>query len=121
MKSQREGGVIVNIASGAAFYPLLGHAMYSAAKGGLVSLTRVIALEAAPYGIRVNTVVPGNTDTPGVRAKSNLSPDTSLELALNERWMTPDQIADVILWCSSESAHMVNGALLRVDGGRRML
>ena len=121
MKAQGGGGAIVNVASGAAFVPFTSQAMYSAAKGGLVSMTRVLALESAPHQIRFNTVVPGNTDTPGVRALGGIQPDTSDELPLDERWMRPEEIAEVILWCSSDAARMVNGALVRVDGGRRML
>ena len=115
------GGVIVNVASGAAFMGLEELAAYSAAKGGLVSVGRVIALEAARHGIRLNTVVPGRTETPGVRAAGGPIPETSDALPANERWMQPEEIAEVIVWCSSDAAHMVNGALLRVDGGWQML
>jgi NAD(P)-dependent dehydrogenase (short-subunit alcohol dehydrogenase family) len=115
------GGVIVNVASGDAFMGLEELAAYSAAKGGLVSVGRVIALEAARYGIRLNTVVPGRTDTAGVRAAGGPIPETSDGLPANERWMRPEEIAEVIVWCSSHDAHMVNGALLRVDGGWQML
>lgn len=121
MKAQGGGGSIVNVASGAAFVALKDQAMYSAAKGGLVSMSRVVALEAAPYGIRVNVVVPGPTATPGVEAKYGYMPDSSDALPLNERWMRPSEIGEVILWCTSDAASMVNGALFRVDGGRRML
>ncbi len=121
MRAQGGGGVIVHVASGAAFIGLEGQAAYSAAKGGLVSVGRVIAVEAAPHGIRLNTVVPGRTDTPGLRALGGSIPETSDELPANERWMRPEEIAEVIVWCSSDDARMVNGALLRVDGGWRML
>ncbi len=121
MKAQGGGGVIVNVASGAAFIGLQGQAAYSAAKGGLVSVGRVIAVETARHGIRLNTVVPGRTDTPGLRALGDATPDTSDALPANERWMRPEEIAEVIVWCSSDEASMVNGALLRVDGGWRML
>ena len=120
MKAQG-GGVIVNVASGAAFYGLPEHAAYSAAKGGLVSVGRVIAVEAAQHGIRLNTVVPGRTDTPGVRAGGASIPETENAVPTNERWMRPEEIAEVIVWCSSDDAGMVNGALLRVDGGWQML
>lgn len=121
MKAQGGGGSIVNVASGAAFHPFAGQAMYAAAKGGLVSMTRVLALEAAPHRIRFNTVVPGSTDTPGTRALPDAQPDTSEALPLGRRWLRPEQVAEVILWCSSDAAGMVNGALVRVDGGQRML
>ncbi len=120
MKAQ-SSGVIVNVASGAAFYGLPEHAAYSAAKGGLVSVGRVVAVEAAQHGIRLNTLVPGRTDTPGVRAGGGSIPETGDALPANERWMRPEEIAEVIVWCSSDDAGMVNGALLRVDGGWQML
>ena len=120
MKAQGRG-VIVNVASGTAFYGLEEHAAYSAAKGGLVSVGRVVAGEAARHGIRLNTVVPGRTDTPGVRAGGASIPETGDAVPANERWMRPEEIAEVIVWCSSDGAGMVNGALLRVDGGWKML
>ena len=118
MKAQGDGGVIVNVASGAAFHPYPGLAAYSAAKGGLVAVSRTLAAEAAPYGIRVNTVVPGPTATPGLKARRAADPGSGDAIS---SVMTPEQIAETILWCSSDAAGMVNGALLRVDGGHRML
>jgi len=64
---KERGGVIVNVASGAAFYPIAGLAAYSAAKAGLAALGRVIALETGP-SVRVNTIAPGPTMTAGIRA-----------------------------------------------------
>jgi NAD(P)-dependent dehydrogenase (short-subunit alcohol dehydrogenase family) len=119
MKEGR-GGVIVNVASGAAFYPIAGKAAYSAAKGGLVSLSRVVALEGAPYGVRVNIVVPGNTASDTVLANFG-GPPPGRGGPLMERWIEPREIAEVIVWCSSDAAGAVNGAILRVDAGKYML
>ena len=109
---KERGGAIVNVASGAAFYPIAGLAAYSAAKAGLVALGRVVAIEAGPQ-VRVNTVVPGPTSTPGTSTPNR---DPSIQ-----RWLEPAEIADVIVWVSSDTAGAVNGALLRVDGGHYML
>jgi NAD(P)-dependent dehydrogenase (short-subunit alcohol dehydrogenase family) len=111
------GGAIVNVASGAAFYAIRGLGAYSAAKAGLVALSRVIALEAAP-AVRVNVVVPGSTAHPGREGAPEL--DTSPERALTERWLLPQEVAEVVVWCASDDATAVNGALIRV-GARQML
>jgi NAD(P)-dependent dehydrogenase (short-subunit alcohol dehydrogenase family) len=115
------GGAIVNVASGAAFYAIRGLSAYAAAKGGLVSLTRVVALEAGPK-VRVNTVIPGPTATGGVRAgEGRRTADAARTAPSIQRWLDPAEIADVILWVSSDAASAVNGAFLRVDGGNHML
>lgn len=112
------GGVIVNVASGAAFYGIKGLAAYSAAKGGLVAMSRVLAVEAGPK-VRVNVVAPGSTAHPG---RQSLLTDTpvSRDLPLTTRWLSPSEVAEVIVWCASAEASGVNGALIRV-GARRML
>jgi NAD(P)-dependent dehydrogenase (short-subunit alcohol dehydrogenase family) len=111
---KKDGGVIVNVASGAAFYGIPGLAAYSAAKAGLVALARVVALEAGT-SVRVNTVVPGPTAT------SNMQPRPEIANPLLGRVLEASEIADVIVWVSSDAASVVNGALLRVDGGFMML
>jgi NAD(P)-dependent dehydrogenase (short-subunit alcohol dehydrogenase family) len=130
--AEREGN-IVNVASGAAFYAIPGLAAYSAAKAGLAALGRVVALESSPK-VRVNTVVPGPTMTAGVQAGSAARaareaqeqesgrPETpSSRASTIGRWLDPSEIADVIVWVSSDSAAAINGALLRVDSGHVML
>jgi NAD(P)-dependent dehydrogenase (short-subunit alcohol dehydrogenase family) len=116
---ERSGGVIVNVASGAAFYGIRGLAAYSAAKAGLVALGRVVALEAG-HGIRVNTVVPGPTATPGTQPLE-VPPEPPPGMPKIPRWLDPTEIADVIVWVASDAARSVNGAILRVDGGHYML
>jgi NAD(P)-dependent dehydrogenase (short-subunit alcohol dehydrogenase family) len=109
---QKSRGVIVNVASGAAFYPIVGLAAYSAAKAGLVALGRSLALEA-DGAVRVNTVVPGPTRTQGAPG--------NIPVPLLGRSLDPKEIADVIVWLSSDAAGAVNGALFRVDGGHVMI
>jgi NAD(P)-dependent dehydrogenase (short-subunit alcohol dehydrogenase family) len=106
-------GVIVNVASGAAFYAIPGLAAYGAAKAGLVALSRAIALEARP-DVRINTVLPGPT------ASHELS-TAEIPTPLLGRRLHPEEVADVIVWVSSDEASAVNGALLRVDAGYQML
>jgi 3-oxoacyl-[acyl-carrier protein] reductase len=109
---KKSKGVIVNVASGAAFYGIPGLAAYSAAKAGLIAFARVLAIEAGP-SIRINTVVPGPTRTQGSKG--------SPPVPLYGRALDPKDIADVIVWVSSDAASAVNGALFRVDGGYMML
>jgi NAD(P)-dependent dehydrogenase (short-subunit alcohol dehydrogenase family) len=117
-------GNIVNVASGAAFYPIAGLAAYAAAKAALVALGRVVALESAPE-VRVNTVVPGPTASAGTGSSRDPSVQadavTRKEAASIQRWLEPAEIADVIVWVSSDAAAAVNGALLRVADTHHML
>ena len=118
---ERGSGSIVNVASGAAFRPLPGRVAYSAAKAGLVGMTRVMALEAARHGVRVNVVSPGHTETEGVLASI---PSDEREAAarqlVSRRWLAPGEVASAIVYLCSDSASGVNGAILHVNGGNWM-
>jgi NAD(P)-dependent dehydrogenase (short-subunit alcohol dehydrogenase family) len=122
MKSR--GGAIVNVGTGAAFYPVPGLSAYGASKAGLTALTRSVALEQSP-GIRVNLVVPGPTMTGGVKARPKETAKVAAARAEHDlpigRWLDPQEIANVIVWASSDKASAVNGAILRVDAGHYML
>jgi 2-hydroxycyclohexanecarboxyl-CoA dehydrogenase len=116
------GGSIVNIASGAAVKPLEGLAAYSASKGGLASFSRVLALEAAPL-VRVNVVAPGPTLTHGIKAAGLASERDTAELnasMIMDRWGRPEEIADMIVFLSSDRASFVTGQMIHVNGGRSM-
>lgn len=112
---RKSQGSIVNVGSGAAFYAIPGLAAYGAAKAGLVALSRSIAREAYP-DVRVNTVLPGPTATRDISSTKLPNPPPLLG-----RRLYPEEVADVIVWVSSDAASAVNGALLRVDGGYMML
>jgi 3-oxoacyl-[acyl-carrier protein] reductase len=112
---RQQCGNIVNVSSGGAFYALPGLAAYGSAKAGLVALGRSIALEASP-DVRVNTVLPGPVASNEAIAARGL-PATPLL----GRPLSPEEVADVIVWVSSDDAAAVNGALLRVDGGHVMI
>jgi NAD(P)-dependent dehydrogenase (short-subunit alcohol dehydrogenase family) len=112
------GGRIVNVTSVLAFVALDGGGAYGAAKAGLELLTKVLALELAPHGIKVNAVAPGHTATP-----MNYGPD-ALEAATIERPVipaaraaAPDEIAAAIAFLASPAASYATGASLLVDGG----
>ena len=115
--------VITGSTTAAAGHP--GFGTYSASKAAIRQYARVWAAELAPRGIRVNTVVPGPTDTPGLRGIAQGDPQQ--EKALLEsmaadtalgRMGNPREIADVVLFLASERASFVTGAEFLVDGGQ---
>jgi 3-oxoacyl-[acyl-carrier protein] reductase len=97
------------------------HAHYAAAKSGLIGLCRSLAVELAPRGIRVNSVIPGIIETPQSSDPTNsLGPDGLREAAANVplgRVGTADEVADVIWFLNSQDARYVTGQELVVDGG----
>lgn len=118
MMAQR-GGVIVNINSvnGIAGVHL---AAYTAAKGGVISLTRLLALQYGRYGIRVNAICPGTIMTESSRRHYDTRPEQEAELrALYPagEFGTPADIAGCALYLASQEARFVNGATFVVDGG----
>lgn len=112
-------GAIVNVSSVAAFVGIPDHAAYCASKSGLDGLTRVMAKELAPRGIRVNGVHPTVTLTP-MAVKAWSDPDKAAGM-LNRipvgRFADPEDISEVILFLLSDEAAMVNGLSMPVDGG----
>jgi NAD(P)-dependent dehydrogenase (short-subunit alcohol dehydrogenase family) len=116
-------GNIVNVSSVAGRVPQPYTTAYSAAKGGLTMLTRALALELSPEGIRVNAICPGTVDTPIVSEVFEKITD-DLDTRVADRLMmmlsgsiTPAEIAAAIRYLSSAEARFVTGAVLAVDGG----
>lgn len=117
------GGAIVNVSSIHAAATLDGFFPYAAAKSGLVGLTRSLALDYGPRGVRVNCVCPGFTDTRLVRESMNRAADPEAAgramvrgVALG-RIAAPEEIAAAIAFLASADASYVTGTTLYVDGG----
>lgn len=115
---KRGGGAIVNISSAAAHIGNVDSSSYAAAKGGVLSLTRALAVELAPHGIRVNAISPGVITTDGMeqqmgekRTKERLG-----RIPMN-RFGAPDEIAKAVRFLLTDESSYVTGHILNVDGG----
>lgn len=113
-----DGGSIVNVTSiaGSRVHPFAGTA-YATSKAALVSLTREMAADFAPHGIRVNAIAPGEIKT------SILSPETEEKLAPTipmRRLGTPEEVAKTIYFLCSEQSSYVNGAEIHINGGQHV-
>jgi NAD(P)-dependent dehydrogenase (short-subunit alcohol dehydrogenase family) len=113
-------GSIVNVASISAFVGMPGRAAYCATKAGVVALTRVLAVEWAARGVRVNAVAPGYVGTPMVEqalAEGLLAADELAGRTPLGRVATAAEIADAVVYLASPAARYVTGQTLVVDGG----
>jgi NAD(P)-dependent dehydrogenase (short-subunit alcohol dehydrogenase family) len=113
----QNSGKIVNIAS-RAWLGNRGQSNYAASKAGVISLSRVLALELGKYNICVNVVAPGLIDTPLTR---NLKPEV-LESLINaqptKKIGQPEDVARAVAFLGSEATHFITGQVLYVDGGK---
>ena len=119
---ENKNGVILNIASTAGVSPRPNLNWYNSSKGWMILASKTMAVELAPFGIRVNVVNPVAGETPLL--KSFLGEDTPemrgkfLSTIPLGRFSTPEDIASAALFLCSDSASMITGANLEVDGGR---
>jgi NAD(P)-dependent dehydrogenase (short-subunit alcohol dehydrogenase family) len=121
MVEQGEGGAIVNTSSGAGVVVAPGQPAYTAAKHGVLGITKAAASEYARNGIRVNAILPGTTDTPMIRAY--LAENPQMEKLMRRTSPTgefgrADQVAEAAVWLCSDSASFVSGDSMLVDGGQ---
>jgi NAD(P)-dependent dehydrogenase (short-subunit alcohol dehydrogenase family) len=117
-------GAIVTTGSELGILGQAGYVAYTASKGGVLAMTRALAAELAVHGIRVNSVSPGETETPMLLAEFAQAPDPVAERRENEstipmgRIAQPDEIASAVAFLLSDDAAYVTGTNLVVDGGR---
>ena len=125
---KQKGGSIVNMASVAGHVGQVYHTIYGSTKGAILSLTRALAWELAPDGIRVNSVSPGSVDTPMLRGdvlNESSRRGVDSEVVVKERtaheafgrWASPSEVANVVAFLASDQSSFVNGADFVVDGG----
>lgn len=120
MRNDR-GGSIINAASYAATLPALYSGVYAASKSALVSLTRSMAAEWAPYGIRVNAYSPGVVRTPMTEPRLVQHESQMLEAISLNRLGTIDEIANVVLFLASSASSYITGANIDVSGGKLII
>jgi 3-oxoacyl-[acyl-carrier protein] reductase len=121
MKAQG-GGVILNTASTAGIRPRPGLAIYNASKAAVISLTKTLALEVAPYRIRVVSICPVATDTPMLSTFLGPGVEAARERFISTipwgRLNQPEDLAKAAVFLASPEAEMVTGTAFEVDGGR---
>jgi len=120
--ARRGGGAVINQASAAGLVGIRGSAAYCASKAGVISLTKVAALEYARYKIRVNCICPGLIDTPMAQElrMGELDPrseDTMKRISPFARMGTPEEIARTALFLASDDSTYATGAVFVIDGG----
>jgi NAD(P)-dependent dehydrogenase (short-subunit alcohol dehydrogenase family) len=122
MLTQKSGAIVISSSPHAHLtFPDAG--AYATSKGGVSALTRAMALEGGPHGVRVNAVMPGATDTPMLRRELNMAADPGAQREVFRamhplgRMARPEEIAEAVLFLASDAASFVTGAGLAVDGG----
>ena len=124
---ERTRGCIVNVSSDAGLWGNSGAAIYCASKGGVTVLSKALAVELAPRGVRVNVVCPGDVDSPMIRYQAATfgggDPDGYLRDLLAAypqkpaRFIRPDEVAELIAFLCSERATPITGAAISIDFG----
>ncbi len=121
MVAKKTQGAIVNMSSVNAVLAIPGLAAYNVSKGGINQLTRVMALELAPHGIRVNAIGPGTIATELARKAVLGSPEAKTKIMSRTpmgRLGEPEEVAELALFLASKRSSYMTGQIVYVDGGR---
>ncbi len=118
---ERRAGKIVSVASDAGRVGSLGETVYSAAKGGVIAFTKSLAREMARYNITVNCVCPGPTDTPLLATVPDKIREAFVRVTPMQRLAQPAEVADAVVFFSSDASSFVTGQVLSVSGGLTMV
>jgi 3-oxoacyl-[acyl-carrier protein] reductase len=114
-------GKIINIGSIAGAVPLRNQCAFTAAKGGVIQLTKAMAIELAEYGINVNVILPGSINIPAMNTTGGMYADGRYQSIMShipmKRPGTPDDIGYGALYLASDAANYVTGSVLVIDGG----
>ncbi len=117
--TRKKAGSIINLSSIAGSDANPTNCTYGSAKAAVSSFTRILASEVGQYGIRVNAIAPGPTNTEMIATVKDKVGEALLDRCAMNRLANPSEIADVALFLASEQSSFVNGQIIRVDGGAK--
>ncbi len=116
MKKQ-ESGSIINISSGTVLKGTPSFLHYVTSKGAVVALTRALATEVGPFGIRVNTIAPGHTLSDAVKKRGPKVDERAVATRCIKRSQLPEDLAGTVVFLASEDSAFITGQMIVVDGG----
>ena len=117
---RQRGGCVVNMSSVVGLMGNAGQANYAASKAGVIGLTKAVARELAPRGVRVNAVAPGFVETDMTAKLSEKVRAATEEQIPLKRMARPEEVAGVVRFLASDAAAYITGEVVRVDGGMAM-
>ena len=117
---RQRGGCVINMSSVVGLMGNAGQANYAASKAGVIGLTKAVARELAPRGVRVNAVAPGFVETDMTAKLSDKVRVTCEEQIPLKRMARPEEVAGVVRFLASDAAAYITGEVVRVDGGMAM-
>lgn len=117
---EAKGGKVVNVSSDAGRGGSSGETVYAGAKGGVIAFTKSLAREMARYGINVNCVCPGPTDTPLFASQPEKVRDALINAIPFRRLAKPEEVADAVVFFASDRCSFITGQVISVSGGLTM-
>ena len=118
LMSRNRKGCIVNVSSVTSFQNETGTLAYGSSKSALNYATRILAKELGSFGIKVNAVAPGVTNTPMLKKMNPESINKQISLSSNNKIAEPEDVASLIYFLCSEDSNHINGQIISIDGGQ---